>query len=378
MKIIHLADLHLGKRVNEFPMLEDQEFILRRIINIIDEVKADAVVIAGDVYDKSVPSAEAVQLFDDFLCRLAKRKLHIFVINGNHDSAERIAFGGRIMDEAGVHMAPVYDGNIKPVVLEDKWGKVNFYLLPFLKPVYVKRLYPDDQIGTYTEAVCLAVEKMRANEDERNLLVAHQFVTGGERCESEEISVGGSDNVDMRAFKGFDYVALGHLHRPQHVGQENIRYCGSPLKYSFSEASHNKSATIVTIEEKGSVKIENTPLEPKHDMREIKGAYMELTAKDFYKDTVKDDYMHITLTDEEDIPDVINKLRVIYPNLMRLDYDNARTRTSSEVEGAEDVDRQSPFELLCQFYEKQNNREMKKEQKDLAKDIMEKIWEDEI
>ena len=250
MKLIHLSDLHLGKRVNEYSMLEDQEYILKKIINVIDDEKPDGVIIAGDVYDKSIPSAEAVQLFDDFLVQLAKRSLKVFVISGNHDSPERIAFGSRIMDASGIHMSPVYSGDITPIPLEDEFGTVNIYILPFIKPAHVRR-YAENEITTYTEAVEYVISKLNIDPANRNVLVTHQFVTGALRSESEEISVGGSDNVDAYVFEPFDYVALGHIHSPQTCGSENIRYCGTPLKYSFSEVHDKKSVTVVELREKG-------------------------------------------------------------------------------------------------------------------------------
>lgn len=375
MKFLHLSDLHIGKRVNEFSMLEDQEYILTKIINIIDAEKPDVVVIAGDVYDKSVPSAEAVQLFDDFLCRLAKRKLQVFVISGNHDSAERMAFGGRLMDISGVHMSPVYNGKVEAISLDDEFGKVNFFMLPFVKPVNVRRFFEDAQIESYTDAVRVAVENMNVNADERNVIVTHQFVTGAEKCESEEISVGGSDNVDASVFDCFDYVALGHIHGPQNIGSERVRYCGTPLKYSFSEAKHKKSVTVVEMSEKGSLEIRTIALEPKRDMREIKGTYAEITLKDNYINTNTDDYIHITLTDEEDIPDAIGKLRVIYPNLMKLDYDNKRTRSSAKLDIIENIEQRSPLDLFAEFYEKQNNQPMTDGQTEFMKSLIESIWE---
>ena len=377
MKFLHLSDLHIGKRVNEFSMLEDQEYILTKIINIIDNEKPDAVVIAGDVYDKSVPSAEAVQLFDDFLCRLAKRKLQVFVISGNHDSAERMAFGGRLMDISGVHMSPVYNGKVEAISLDDEFGRVNFFMLPFVKPANVRRFFEDTEIESYTDAVRVAVENMNVNAEERNVIVTHQFVTGAEKCESEEISVGGSDNVDASVFDAFDYVALGHIHGPQNIGSERVRYCGTPLKYSFSEAKHKKSVTVVEMGEKGSLKIRTVALEPKRDMREIRGTYAEITLKDNYINTNTDDYMHITLTDEEDIPDAIGKLRVIYPNLMKLDYDNKRTRSSAKLDIIENIEQRSPLDLFAEFYENQNNQPMTDEQTNFVKSLIESIWEGE-
>lgn len=377
MKFIHLSDLHLGKRVNEYSMLEDQEYILKIIINIVDDEKPDGVIIAGDVYDKSVPAAEAVQLFDNFLVQLAKRKLEVFVISGNHDSPERIAFGARIMDASGIHMSPVYDGNIAPISMRDGYGTVDVYMLPFIKPAHVRR-FCDDEITTYTDAINHAISKLSINHDNRNILVTHQFVTGSSRSESEEISVGGSDNVDAYVFEPFDYVALGHIHSPQNCGSEYIRYCGTPLKYSFSEANDQKSVTVVEFLEKGNVSYKTVGLIPLHDLVELKGTYKELTLKAFYENTTwQEDYTHITLTNEEDIPDAIGKLRTVYHRLMKLDYDNKRTRSSMEIRGATDVESKSPLELFSDFYELQNNQSMNPEQFEYMKSLIEKTWEGE-
>lgn len=377
MKLIHLSDLHLGKRVNEFSMLEDQQYILTEILQIIDREKPDGVMIAGDVYDKSVPSAEAVALLDDFLVRLAKRDLQVFLISGNHDSPERMAFGGRLMAQSGVHLAPVYDGKVRPIILTDEYGPVNLYLLPFLKPAHVRRCFPERGILTYTDALAAAIEAMGVDTAQRNVLVTHQFVTGAARCDSEEISVGGTDNVDVSVFEPFDYVALGHIHGPQQVGRETVRYCGTPLKYSFSEAKHQKSVTVVELGEKGAVSVRTVPLTPMRDLAELRGTYEELTFRGFYQGTsYPRDYVHITLTDEEDIPDAVSKLRIIYPNLMKLDYDNQRTRAGIVLEGAEDQQR-SPLELLEEFYEKQNGQPMGEEQRAFAKSLMERIWEED-
>ncbi len=375
MKIMHLSDLHLGKRVNEFSMLEDQEYILTKIINIVDEQKPQAVIIAGDVYDKSVPSAEAVELFDDFLVRLSKRELKVFVISGNHDSAERIAFGGRLMDKSGIFMSPVFNGKVEPITLADEFGDINFYMLPFVKPSNVRRFFPDDEIESYTDALKVSVDNMNIDTNKRNILITHQFVTGALRSESEEVSVGGADNVDVSVFEGFDYVALGHIHRAQKCGSEFIRYSGTPLKYSFSEAQDNKTVTLVEVKAKGAVELSFFPLEPKRDLVEIKGTYNDLTLKSFYEGTsYTDDYMHITLTDEDDIPDVLTKLRVIYKNIMKLDYDNLRTRSSAEISGATDVKVKTPLEHFNEFYELQNGQSMNEEQVSFMTSIIEEIW----
>jgi len=377
MKLIHLSDLHLGKRVNEFSMLEDQKYILKKIINVIDEQKPDVVIIAGDVYDKSVPSAEAVELFDDFLVRLSKRGLKVFVISGNHDSAERIAFGGRLMDKSGIYMSPVYNGTVEPIVLTDSFGELNVYMLPFVKPSNVRRFYPEKEIASYTDAIKIAVDAMNVDTSKRNILITHQFVTGATRTDSEEISVGGTDNVDALVFADFDYVALGHLHRSQSCGgNEFIRYSGTPLKYSFSEVNDNKSVTVVDINSKGKIFLELIPLLPKRDMVEIKGTYEELTLKSFWENTnYREDYMRIILTDEEDIPDVLTKLRVIYKNIMKLDYDNKRTRTAYEISGAENVKENTPFEHFSILYELQNGQPLSEEQAAFVADIIEQIWE---
>ncbi|MBQ7071005.1 MAG: exonuclease SbcCD subunit D, partial [Ruminococcus sp.] len=365
MKFIHLSDLHLGKRVNEYSMLEDQAFILKKILNIIDDEAPDAVLIAGDVYDKAVPPAEAVSLFDVFLVRLAKRKLEVFVISGNHDSPERIAFGSRLMDISGIHMSPVYDGKIKPAVLSDKYGDVNVYMLPFVKPCDVRRFFEDEEIHSYTDAIRCAVKNMDIDTGQRNIIITHQFVTGASRSDSETISIGGTDNVDADAFEGFDYVALGHIHSPQNCGSDTVRYCGTPLKYSFSEASDRKSVTVVELLEKGNVSYRTVDLQPAHDLVELKGKYEELTLRSFYENTSwQEDYTHITLTDDEDIPDAVGKLRTIYHRLMKLDYDNKRTRSNSEIMGDADVETKTPFELFSDFYELQNNQPMSREQAD--------------
>lgn len=375
MKLIHLSDLHLGKRVYEYSMLEDQEFILRQILNVIDREKPDGVILAGDIYDKSIPPAEAVSLFDDFLVGLARRKLETFVISGNHDSAERIAFGSRIMEAGGVHLSPVYKGNIAPVTLEDEYGPVNFYLLPFLKPVQVRKYNEDAEVGTYTDALKLVVEKMGVNPAERNVLVTHQFVTGATRSESEDVSVGGSDNVDASVFADFDYVALGHLHSPQNCGSQKVRYCGTPLKYSFSEANDTKSVTVVELAGKGELTVRTVPLKAKRDLVELRGKYMELMLRSFYEGTTyQEDYVHITLTDEEDIPDAIGLLRTVYHNLMKLNYDNKRTRSNAVISADAAVETKSPFELFADFYQLQNNQPMSDGQASHVKELIENVF----
>ena len=374
MKLIHLSDLHLGKRVNEFSMIEDQEYILTKIINIIDEEKPDGVLIAGDVYDRAIPSEEAMQLWDDFLNRLSKRKVEVFAISGNHDSAVRFSDHGKLIENAGIHLSPVYNGRAEKIILEDEEGSVNIYMLPFIKPVIVRQLFQGEIIEDYTDACRVAIEHMQVDTKERNVLLAHQFVTGATRCESEEVVVGGLDNVNAEVFDCFDYVALGHIHGKQRIGRDEVRYCGTPLKYSFSEKDHKKSVTIIELGKKGSVTLSERDLIPRHDLREIRGTYEELTARKNYEGTATEDYIHVVLTDEEDILDAIGKLRVIYPNLMKLSYDNKRTRTSNIIEDVRDVEKKSPIELFGEFYEAQNNQPMSDEQQAYVIDMIDKIW----
>ena len=376
MKFVHISDLHLGKRIYDFSMLDDQKHILGEILKVIDSEAPDAVLIAGDVYDKSIPSIEAVELLDDFLYELSGRDLQVFLISGNHDSPERLAFASRLISPTGIHLSPVYSGAVEPVVLTDGSGPVDIYLLPFVKPAHVRRFFPDAKIESYNDALRTAVEALHIDRGRRNVLVTHQFITGAARSDSEEISVGGTDNVDASVFDGFDYVALGHIHGPQNIGSERIRYCGTPLKYSFSEVSHEKSVTVVDMDKDGDLTVRTVPLRPLHDMREIEGTYEELTYRPAYEGTDTDDYLHITLTDEEDVPDAIGKLRLIYPNLMCLDYNNSRTRAAGMLSDIADVERRSPLDLFGEFYEQQNGRPMSDEQEAFAREIMEKIWEE--
>ena len=376
MKIMHLSDLHIGKKVNEYSMLQDQEYILKEILRIIDNEKVETVIIAGDVYDRSLPPNEALELFDEFLYQLSSRNVNVFVISGNHDSPERISYGGRMMTENKIFLSPVYDGNVKPISLNDDYGEVNFYLLPFIRPADIRRYFPDENIENYTDAVNVAIDNMNVDFSERNILITHQFVTGAELFESEDIIVGGTDNVSGEVFDGFDYVALGHIHREQTVGKDNIRYCGTPLKYSFSEAKHIKSVTILDFKDKENIEYSKIPLTPLRDMREIRGTYDELTLKSNYENTNVDDYLHITLTDEEDIPDAIGKLRSIYPNIMKLDYDNLRTRGSGIVDAIENIESKSPFELFADLFKQQNNQDMSEEQEEIMRNLIDKIWEE--
>ncbi len=376
MKLFHLSDLHLGKRLGEFSLLEDQAYILNEILGLADAEMPDGILLAGDIFDKSVPSAEAVALFDGFLSQLAARELAVFVISGNHDSPERIAYGGSVMRKSRVYVSPVYDGTVQPVTLEDGYGPVDIFLLPFVKPAHVRRWYPDEPLETYTDAVACAVAHMPVKADRRNVLVTHQFVTGAARCESEEISVGGSDNVDAAVFSAFDYVALGHIHSPQNVGTARIRYCGTPLKYSFSETAQEKSVTVVELGRKGELAVRLLPLRPMRELLQLRGTYLELTSRAFYASLDRNAFVHITLTDEEDVPEALGSLRVVYPNLTRLEYDNRRTRSATEITGPQETVRKSPLDLFSEFYLQQNNQPMTEEQTAFLRELTQKIWED--
>lgn len=380
MKLLHLADLHIGKRVYEYSMLEEQKAVLLQAFQMAKEHQVDGVLIAGDVYDKTIPTVEGVKLFDTFLTALKAKQIPAFIISGNHDSAERLSFGRHLFEDADIFLSGTYEQEIIRKTLTDEFGEVDIYLLPFLKPQQITVAEGEEKPQDYTEAIRLVLSRLNINKNNRNVLLAHQFVGGGsaepERADSETQSVGGVDMVDYRVFDGFDYVALGHLHGAQHVGRETVRYAGSPVKYSFSEARQVKSATLITLGEKESITIEKLPFAPVHDMREIKGTLEQLTNPEVLKESDCNDYMHITLTDEEEIYDVFGKLRAVYPNLMTLDFDNARTRAEGAVALAGEVMKEkTTMELFRDFFEKQSGSELSPMQEQIITDIIEKTNE---
>ena len=377
MRFLHLSDLHLGKRVCEFSMLEDQRYILEQVLSLLDKTPVDGVLLAGDLYDKPVPPAEAVRLLDWFLTQLAARNLPVFAISGNHDSADRLAFGSALLTGSRVYMSPVFSGAPQPISLQDAYGTVDVYLLPFLKPATVRHVYPDEPLESYSDALACVLRHCPPDPGHRSVLVAHQFVAGAAACESEEPSVGGVDSVDAALFDAFDYVALGHLHSPQSVGRDTVRYCGTPLKYSFSEAGQHKSVTFVELRAKGEVNITTAPLTPLHDLREVRGSYMELTDRRTYEGTAVEDYLHVTLTDEQDVPEALARLRVVYPNLMQLDYDNRRTRQQQEIAAPERTESISPLEHLAAFYQLQNNQPLNTEQAAFCQQLIDEIWKED-
>lgn len=378
MKFFHLSDIHLGKRVNGFSMIEDQKYILKQILELADEERPDAFVLAGDIYDKSYPSPEAVAIYDEFLYQLSTRDIIVFAVSGNHDAAERVAFGSRIMNRSNIYLSPVYKGYVEPVEIEDDYGVISFYMLPFLRLADVRNYFHDAEIESYTDAVREVVEALNVDYSQRNVMITHQFVAGAKSSDSEEVVVGGTDLVNASVFDGFDYTALGHVHKPQNVGRETLRYCGTPLKYSVSEEKDIKSVTVVEMGKKGSVEVRTVPLSPLHDLRTIKGAFEELTDPAF-DSGAEDDYMHVVLTDEDDIPDAIGKLRTVYPNIMAIEYDNTRTRniTSGGLSPEDKIDTKTPEELFAELYRMQNGAELSEEQAEAVEDIMEEVREDE-
>ncbi len=378
MKFAHLSDLHIGKRFKELSLIDDQEYILSQIVDILSQEKPDAVFICGDIYDKASPSAEAVALFDQFLVNLAKLNLQIFVISGNHDSPERIAFGQKLLQNSNVYMSPVYNADIKPVIINADWGDICIFMLPFIKPPQVRALWPEAIVNSYHQALAVAIDNLDIDKNACNILLTHQFITGSERSDSEQISVGGADNIGAEIFNDFDYIALGHIHKPQVVGRETLRYCGSPLKYSFSEANHQKSLTIGQIKAKKQIELKTVKLIPKRDMIELKGTYLDLMAKDFYAKLNLDDYYHLILTDEENIPDALNKLRIIYKNILKLSYDNQRSRAHNQIDLPQIEQAQSPLSLIDSFYQIQNNQPLSAEQKDYLLAIIAKMEEASI
>ena len=374
MKLVHLSDLHLGKIVSGFSMVADQQYILKQIEEIIEAERPDAVLLAGDLYDKSVPSAEAVRMLDHFLTWLAERRITTIAISGNHDSAVRTAFASAILAQEGIHMAPVYDGHIEPILLQDAYGEVAIYSLPYIKPIHVRQAFPEEEAGDYDQALRVAVSHIPLSGARRNVLLTHQFITGASRADSEEMAVGGLDQVDGEVFAAFDYVAAGHLHRPQNLQNGRIRYCGTPLKYSFSEERDAKSVTVVELGEKGDRRVRTVPLSPLHDMRTLRGSYHDLMRPASYQGAGQEDYLRIVLTDEEEILNGFGRLQTAYPNLMKLEYDNRRTRAQDRGEEVPAGKDKRPSEWFAALYEKQNGEPMRPAQEALLKGLIEEIW----
>ena len=376
MRLAHISDLHLGKKLDRYPLIEDQRHILRQIVDIAVGQKCDGILIAGDIYDKSMPSAESVKLLDDFLYDLTNAGLPAYIISGNHDSAERVNYGSGILARAGLYISADFDGRLSLCKAEDEYGEVDIYMLPFIKPAHVRKKYPDAQINDYTDMMRTVIENSGVDFSKRCILMCHQFITGASTCDSEYLSVGTLDNIDAKVLEGFDYVALGHIHSPQNVGN-NIRYCGTPLKYSSSESEHIKSVTLIDLCEKGNVNVSTVPLVPLHDLRCLRGNFDELISKEFTDKLDPDDYYYITLTDDRDIPNVLRQLRAVYKNFVSMKFDNSRTRAAANVKREVQADKKTPFELMESLYLQQNGMEMTDEQADYIKGLIDSIWEDE-
>lgn len=376
MRFAHISDLHLGKRLSGYSLYEDQREILSQIVELSAANNCDALLISGDIYDKSSPSSEAVGLFDEFLTKLSSTDMKIFIISGNHDSPERVGYGSRIMENKGIYIASVFDGEIKKVTVEDGFGEIDVYLCPFVKPSGVRSFYPEEKIDNYTDMMKVLIEQSVTDKSRRSVMLCHQFITGASVCESESVAVGTLDNIDAGVFESFDYVALGHIHSPQNITSK-VRYCGTPLKYSVSEAGQTKSLTIAEIKQKGVTELTTVAFSPIRDLREIRGTYEELMSRSNYGTTNTLDYLHVTLTDENDIPNALQKLRTVYQNLIQLDYDNLRTRTISKVSAARGTDNRSPLELFSNLYKEQNGADMTLQQQEYVSSMIEKIWGDE-
>lgn len=381
MKLLHISDLHIGKRIYGYDLEDDQRYILKEIVDIINDEKPDAVLIAGDIYDRADPSASAVRLFDDFLSMLASTGAESFIIYGNHDSGHRVAYGSRLFDKTGIHFSPVYDGEPQHTVLEDEYGPVNIYMLPYLRSTDAEE----------------ALKSIEVNESQRNVIVSHQFVTSAVLGDSEEMNVGALDNISGSCYGAFDYAALGHIHMPQTIdmpkaaadssseseeggdesaGQCVIRYSGSPLAYSFSESDRiHKSVTIVEMKEKGSIDVQTIDLSPLHKMRTIKGTFGDLISDEGLIEKCREDYIKVILTDDAGVMDAMNRLQKVFDNVMTLEYEYMRQQTEDVL--IEEIHTEgAPGDLFGSLYEEQHpGKEMNEYQKELMDKVIKGIWE---
>lgn len=350
MRFLHISDLHLGRQIGGFDLYEEQSFMLESICGAAKEKSVDAVIIAGDIYDKQSPAADAMTLFSDFTGKLVNEKIPVYMISGNHDSAGRVSYFSDIIRESGVFVSEKFDGRLQKHIFRDEYGNVNIYLLPFLKPAAVRQFYPDSKIETYEDAVSAVIGESNINSKERNVLVCHQFIAGSEKSGSEVMSVGGTPNISARVFDSFDYVALGHIHRPQSAGRETVRYSGSPMKYDASEASQTKKLTFVDIEEKGKIKISMEDMPYLRDVISVSGKFGELMAR-----SECGDYAAVTITDEDIVPDAAASLRQVYPLMISFGVKNSKTDSVFETSGEVSFEGKSPVELFFDFFKEQNN-----------------------
>lgn len=384
MKILHLSDLHIGKIVLEQSMLEDQKYMLDQIIDEIKKEKIEVVLISGDVYDRSVPPADAVDVLDNFLKVLIKDlNIKVFMIAGNHDSKERLNFGSKIFANDGLYICANYNGKLDKVELEDEFGKLNIYMLPYIKPVEVKKYFEDMEILSYNDAVKAVLENEEINKDERNIIISHQFVTAGneepEKSDSETIFLGGTENVDVSCYSDFDYVAIGHIHGPQRIGRDTARYAGTMLKYSFSEVNQNKCLTVLDFREKDSLDIKLVPIKPLRDMRVIKGPIEELLKEENYITTNREDYIRAIITNEEPVYDAIGQIKKVYPNTLRLDIENSKVTAGLEANmtNLDNIKKKDEVELFNEFFNFQHNQDLSDIQLEIIKNVVKEVKKEE-
>lgn len=382
MKFAHISDLHLGIDLNSFSLQEDQKFILDEILKIAEEEKIDGIFIAGDIFDRAIAPVEAINTFVDFLTRLQEKNIKVFAISGNHDSAERLAPGRNFMTGSGIYFSAVYEGSVNCITLNDEFGEVNVYLMPFIRPGLVKHFAElkgeevDFEKNPWNQAVDYVIEGMNLDVKKRNVLVAHQNIINAEPSDSETVIYGGLDGVSASLFADFDYTALGHIHKPQNLA-ENVRYCGTPLKYSLSEKDQKKSVTIVELGKKGEVKVSERELKPLRDLRLIEGTFAEI-AEDFKTTKLnKNDFVSVVLRDEVEIPEIMTKLRNMYPNTFGFKYENSRTKNSKDVNELAAAARQSPLENFEKFYEYRSGLPLTDEERRIVSDLINEIWGDE-
>lgn len=372
MRFLHLSDLHIGKRVNSYSMIEDQRFALEEILKLVKKEKVKYVVMAGDIYQVPNPSAEAMNLFDDFITKLSNLDITILIIAGNHDSAERLAFAASILKDSKIYISRPYNGEIEKVELSDEYGKINFYLFPYVKPYQVKRYFPEKDINSYSDAIRVVLDSIDINENERNVIISHQFILNAETSESEEIYAGEAEAVADIFYDKFDYAALGHIHKAQHFLGGKIRYPGALLKYSASETGYKKNIYIINMKEKGNIDYEKYKIDYLRDMRKIKGYFADVLEKS-KKDKNKEDYIHFELLDEDDVINAHQILKSIYPNIMTLRYINQKIGENN-LDSIKYDTTTSPINLFKDFYKERYGEELSEYQEELVKESIDKIW----
>lgn len=372
MKLMHVGDLHLGKSLGDFDLTEDQEYLLNQLLGIVEKQAVDAVLIAGDVYDKAIPSEAATRMLDYFLSSLAKRNVYVYMVSGNHDSDERLNYGSNLFETNHIYISTKYEGNLYKQTLKVGKDEADIYLLPFVKASQVRHFLPGAKIESYDDAVRAILDKANIDESRNNVLVAHQFVMG--KSEDPELSgseslgtqsVGTVEKIGYDCFDLFDYVALGHIHSPQQVGRKEVRYSGSPLKYSISEVNNEKSVTLITVSGKGKVEIELVPIKPMRNMRHLRGKIKDILDKASV--TAPEDFIYATLTDEEIISDAMGIFQQVYPNTVKIDYDNSHTREIEQVDISKIAENRSFAELISDFYRQIYSCEISEEEMEIMR-----------